>query len=249
MQWKPVAGEGLHSRLCMLGWSGEKCEICILGKERNDSEIRKDHIGLMHDCDDIHLIPSTSGDDDHSEQASVQVPAERHDIHANTESTKPSQVLDSSFGILRIICQIFLPFFIVISILNFMVCLILYVQDYDFFADIRDLWVPASCVILRQGCSCTCCVLRPQIPCICPFRFTKPDRCSLICPIDDLQPPIDSHCSAPGTFVDSIDSYWGPGKPTCFLKFHRSAIVEYKVGDAILVSNIQDVSCRPCIFS
>jgi hypothetical protein len=113
---------------------------------------------------------------------------------------------------------------IVGGILNFMVCLVLYVQDYDLFKDIRGVWNPSNCTILLRACSCTCCMLQPIVPCRCYGRKS----CSLLCPITDPQPPLDASCSVPGRVVQSMDSYWGPGQPSCFQKYHRSALVEYR---------------------
>jgi hypothetical protein len=199
----------------------------------------------MHrDRDDVNLL--SNGSVDHSIEEHVSTATRISD--SDQPSVMPSVDFDNTrekngrIECIRLAQSIVFGIFVVGSILNFMVCLILYIQDFDFFGDVKKLWMPATCVVLRQACSCKCCMLSPIPPCICPFRFTKPDRCSLICPLQDTEPPLDSNCSAAGRKVQTMESYWSPGSPTCFMKFHRSAVVEYMLGDELRVSNIYDVS-------
>jgi hypothetical protein len=194
------------------------------------------------ESDNVKLISDRSHGDENAEHHILSAPTESLEP-AICETALPISIWKRISNCCSIPCQLFVAIFVVISILNFMVCLVLYVQDFDFFIDVRESWTPNNCVFLRKACTCTCCMIRPKTPCFCPFRFTKPDRCSLLCPIVDLGPPMDSNCSAgSGNIIDSIDSYWGPGKPTCFLKFHRSAIVEYELGGEKHTTVIQNVS-------
>ena len=190
--------------------------------------------------DDENLLSNRPLDHGHDDLPGSIHPIHNTDVDVDHPSVKIKRIQCNPF-----IASVFFCIFVAGSILNFMVCLILYVQDFDFFADVKQLWMPATCVVLRQACSCTCCMLSPIPPCVCPFRFTKPSRCSLICPIDDVEPPLDSNCSIPGRTVQTMESYWSPGSPTCFMKFHRSAVVEYILGGELRVSNIFDV--RFCV--
>jgi hypothetical protein len=198
----------------------------------------------MHrDREDVNLLSSSSVEHNIEDLA--------NDSTRNGDSDNPVAISPVEFNhpgvkansnqCMRLTQTIVFGIFVVGSILNFMVCLILYVQDFDFFGDVKKLWMPATCVVLRQACSCKCCMLSPIPPCICPYRFTKPDRCSLFCPIQNMEPPLDSNCSAQEGRVQTMDSYWSPGSPTCFMKFHRSAVVEYMLGNELRVSNIYDV--------
>ncbi len=88
-----------------------------------------------------------------------------------------------------------------------------------------------------RGCSCTCCMLQPIQPCHCFGRHC-------VCPSDDL-PALDANCSVPGRVVMTMDSCVKPGSPSCFLKYHRSILVEYPVSpNDLAVSAIYEVSLQ-----
>ena len=200
------------------------------------------------ESDNVTLIPKNSEETDsidHTESNIVPQPAERFGMESTSDlssaDVEQTSIQGNFFHVFIMRCQIILLLFVVLSILNFMVCCVLYVQDFDFYEDVRSSWMPASCIILRKACTCTCCMIRPNPPCVCPFRFTKSDRCSILCPIQDLEPPIDSNCSIPGRTIDSVDSYWGPGKPSCFMKMHRSVMVQYDYGGRSFVANVLNV--------
>lgn len=132
------------------------------------------------------------------------------------------------------------------GVLNFMVFLVLFVQDTDLYKDIRGLWTPAQCRILMRACSCTCCMLQPLAPCHC---YGRPDRCPIYCPIRHPQPPLDANCSVPGRVVQTTDSYWGPGRPSCFLKYHNAMLVEYaRAPGELMVASVYEVPPPPLVW-
>ncbi len=124
--------------------------------------------------------------------------------------------------------------------LNFMVFIVLKVQDNELHKNVEEIWNTAQCKIIIRTCSCNCCMLRPLVSCQCPYSDVN--SCESYCPMDDQQPPLDADCNVPGRTVQTQDSYWSPGRPSCFLKYHRSALVEYNVSsDHRQVAGIYEV--------
>jgi hypothetical protein len=147
----------------------------------------------------------------------------------NTTSERAHQCYEISLRILACIV-------VIGGHLNFMVFLVLWVADYELHKNITGIWNKTQCNILIGTCSCTCCMLSPLVKCHCPWdrmqksytgRYYK--DCRNYCPMFDADPPLDASCNVPGRTVQTQDSFWGPGQPSCFLKYHRSATVEYNV--------------------
>jgi hypothetical protein len=152
----------------------------------------------------------------------------------------PSQVFNLAVQYLQNAAMVIAPFFIVGGVVNFMVFCVLWVQDYDVYEDVRNIWTSSKCLVLMRACSCTCCMLAPLTPCWCPLGSNK---CSSYCPIEDPNPPLDATCRVPGRVVRTMDSYWNPGQPTCIMKYHNSMSVEYtNQQNQVQVASIYEVS-------
>ena len=143
------------------------------------------------------------------------------------------------------------PYVIVLAIcgiLNFMVCLVTYQMDYETSFNATALWIPTKCTLLLKACSCECCMIKPAVPCRCPVRFTHPSRCSLWCPLNNSFPLLNGECkSEDGDDIQTIDSYWYMGHPSCLLRFRRSALVEYSINSQVYTSAVYLVSCD-CLY-
>jgi hypothetical protein len=161
-------------------------------------------------------------------------PQVRHD------EANQSEIFRQAVPYVQNAAMVIAPFFIVGGVVNFMVFCVLWVQDYDVYEDIRNIWTSSKCLVLMRACSCTCCMLAPLTPCWCPARSTS---CSLYCPIEDPNPPLDAICRVPGRVVRTMDSYWKPGQPTCIMKYHNSMLVEYTdQQNQVQVASIYEVS-------
>jgi hypothetical protein len=176
------------------------------------------------------------GEPDETVGLILGMPRERESLHSR--SRRWSKKLKKSFQLVMPYCVCIV---VIGGVFNFMVFLVLWVQDYDLFKDIRAIWIPAQCRILMRACACTCCMIQPAKPCHC---YGRSDHCSVYCPIRNPQPPLDANCSVPGRVVRSMDSYWRPGSPSCSLKYHSSILVEYALApnDHVVVAAAYEVA-------